>query len=149
MSVRAMLMASAGVIPPPAPTTWTFTVSGTYSGHIPPSQARMSDGSSDTYWGSASASTAWIMADFGGIRKVSAVHWRAAPAAALGSWGVAYTNGAVVEYSSDGVIWTSAFTIGGSSEASTATQTFAAPIHARYVRASRATWLGFSEFRFT
>lgn len=146
MSVRDLVLSAAtGLI---MPTAWTFTYSSIYAGVTPPTQARMSDGNSNTYWGSNSGAN-WLMADFGSPKLVSRVMLRAVPASAPGGWGVNYLNGRVVQSAdSPSGPWTNLLTISGTSETVTTTHPLTTPVTAQYIRISGTGYTGASEFYF-
>ena len=133
-----------------APTTWVFTYSSIYLGYTP-TQAKLSDGDSTTYWGTESetAGVGHITADFGTPCLVSKVTYR--PALASSSWGPTYVNGRTLESSNDGTTWVDQYTISNAVDASDSSWTPATPFVARYVRLhnKNSGYTGVSEFWFS
>ena len=90
-------------------------------------------------------SSAWIMMDLGSLQTVGSVVAVPAAAAAQGSWGASYLNGAVLQRSSDNVTWTDVATISGATEN---VQTIV-PVNAttRYLRLRQTNYyLGVGDF---
>lgn len=133
------------------PTTWTFSyTSGPYSGFATPNQSNMSDGSTaigSSFGSSSTGTTQELRADFGSTVTVSNVYLRDTQAA---GWGSAYTNGAAIEYSTDGSSWTLLANASGHSGGNLVTYT--AGVSARYVRiraqATLSNWCACGDFYF-
>lgn len=117
-----------------APTAWTFTYSSIYAGSSA-TQAALSDGNTETYWGSdgteINGTYIFLQADFGSTKTLSSISYRIGPGSS--GWDQSYTNGADLQHSLDGVSWTTATTI-SNADATTRTFTLPTPVQARYVR---------------
>lgn len=157
--IRDLLFAAAAASSVDAPTTWTFAVTSTYStysGHTGVQSAGvggLADGlfsSVGTVWGSTNESTSSpsIMADFGRLVFVSSARIAPIPISFDG-WGAYYTNGAILERSSDGSTWTTVTTISGAQDG--VTKTIAVNAQARYIRLRKPStgYVAVGDFWFT
>jgi YD repeat-containing protein len=103
-------------------------------------------GSISSMHGTNSQTNAFIRADLGSVQNVGYIRIASAPTSAPGGWGATYTNGAAIEYSSDGTNWTGAGTVTGVVDGSYST--FNINANARYVRLRRASgYVGLGDFR--
>lgn len=132
-----------------APTSWTFTSSSNYANGGVPTQAKLSDNNSYTYWGNTAEPNAFLRADFGSAKTLSDVYYRAVPAEFDG-WGAGFTNGRLIQHSLDGSTWTTLLTITNASETTTTRYTLPTPVSARYVRFFNEPngYMAISEFHF-
>ena len=148
---------------------WTFSVDsvyssgGLYNGHLGfqwLGRGGLADGNiaqRGSVWGNASfaeGSNPFIAADFGEVIEVSNVYIHHV-VGALG-WGAQYTNAALMEYSADGVSWTTITTTSGHLDSDATPKQYSmgalmgGPIMARFIRLSKVgpAWLAVGEFYF-
>lgn len=106
--------------------SWTFSVSGVFSGYTnPPTKAGMSDGINNQSgvkgWGSADTAAQWIKADFGTSVYITAAKIMCLATAAPGDWGDIFTNGMQLQGSNNNTDWTAIATISGLTDSNTIT----------------------------
>ena len=133
------------------PTSWAFTYSSKYDTADVPTQANMSDANSYTFWANNAEANAFLQADFGSVKTLTSISYRAIPVdAPPGGWGASFTDGKTLQYSEDGSVWTNVLTISASSTTTTTLYTLPVPVAARYVRFFYAPpgYIGISEFYF-
>lgn len=133
-------------------TSATFTASSnwttSYTGLTTPGGMR--DGnfnSSNSVHGTDPDALAFIQADLGSSMAIDRIEIASADASTYGGWGAQYTNGAVVERSTDGVNWTSAGTVGGVVDGSYKSISMGGA-STRYIRLRKTSaYLGMGDFR--
>lgn len=131
------------------PVTWAFTYSSLWAASGVPTQAKLEDGVSSSYWGSEGSDlNPFLRADFGAPIVLSYVRYM--PAAASESWGSTYTNGALLQYSLNGTTWVTLTTINDAVDEVITTFILPTVVSARYVRLykSGTAFLGVGEFSF-
>lgn len=119
------------------PIYWTFTVSSVYPGYTnPPTKAGLSNGvntvaGTDSFASANGSGVSYITADFGEVCFVTNAFLMCVSSTTLG-WGETYTNGRLLQISSDGTSWTTVATISGV----TNTNTVTIPVNSncRYIR---------------
>lgn len=127
---------------------YTASQSSTYS-TCTGTYANLTDGILTTGAGCNSGSE-WIKATFAAPQTVSAVTVGGGSLSC--GWGAtaSYLNaGAVIQSSTDDVVWTDRATITGVTDAATKTFTLASCVTAQYWRISKTSWLAATEFSFT
>lgn len=103
--------------------------------------------SSNSIHGTNSGSNEIIQANLGTSQAISRIDIASADASAPGGWGAFYTNGAIVEYSNDGVTWTSAGTVSGVVDGSYTSISLGGATM-QYIRLVRTSgYLGMGDFR--
>ncbi len=138
---------------PVAPTTWTFTYFSLYSTQSGTTQAALSDGDiqagASTYGSNISASE-FLKADFGATRFVTNVRLRAIGNSAPGGWGSVYTNGLLLQRSTDNTNWTTIATTSGHTDDEATPRTYSVNQEARYIRLATAAsaYMGLGDFFF-
>jgi hypothetical protein len=131
------------------PTAFSASSSyGSYSGLTTPNGMR--DGqflANSTIHGTNYEANAWIMADLGAAKTVGSIKIAPADAAADGSWGAYYVNGAAIQYSTNGSNWTTVTTVSGASDGAYTTVNMGG-VTARYVRLYKSNeYVGLGDFR--
>ena len=142
---------SVVVTAPPA-TSLPYTVSSSYAAHytypaLAPNYTYLNDGLHDNSYGYASDTAAanWLMADFGSAKRITKVHVGGGMLAGW-AWASDYSDGSILQYSSDGTNWSTAYTFStGYSKTGTSVSI---DMVARYWRLYRTSWFGTTEFRF-
>lgn len=131
--------------------TPTFTVSSTFSGTSAAGNSLRDGNTTTTYWGSNNETNPYASVDLTIPRTIDRIDIACAPSA--GTWGPSFTNGALIQYSSNGSSWTTALTVSGLTEDGGGTPQVASfsigGISARYWRITKTgtAFLGVSEFR--
>jgi YD repeat-containing protein len=98
-------------------------------------------------YGTINGTDTYIRADLGSAQNIDHIRIASAPTSAPGGWGATYTNGAHIEYSTDGTTWTSAGTVSGVVDGSYSDFSLGG-VSARYVRLRKDTgYLGLGDFK--
>jgi hypothetical protein len=142
---------------------WKITTyNGIYSGTSKPTQNALTDGiwdRADSVWGSVHGLGNYIEVDFGNIKNVNQII--VGPIAPhYGGWGWNYLNGAALQHSVNGSVWTTIIPNINQPNTSLMTISYNTNISTRYVRiiylngtgngfGGGAGWLGIGTFNFT
>jgi hypothetical protein len=133
------------VVPVSFSTTSNY---GSYTGLT--TSGGMRDGnfnSVNSIHGTQNGATEIIQANLGTSQAISRIEIASADASAPGGWGSSYTNGAVVEYSNDGVNWTSVGTVSGVVDGSYTSISLGGATMLYIRLRMTSNWLGMGDFR--
>ena len=124
----------------------TWTQSAVLAGESAATAANMRDGNFTTGTATAASGSGWVQADLGSAQSVGAVGLAAGSTATLTTM-AALLNGAVLQYSSDALSWTTVTTVAGVTDTNGVNVFTFSPISARYWRISKGSQAAVTEFR--
>lgn len=124
----------------------TWTQSAVLAGESAATAANMRDGNFTTGTATAASGSGWVQADLGSAQSVGAIGLAAGSTATLTTT-VALLNGAVLQYSSDALSWTTVTTVVGVTDTNGVNVFTFSPISARYWRVSKGSQVAVTEFR--
>lgn len=126
----------------------TWTQSAVLAGESAANATNMRDSNFTTGTVTAASAAGWVQADLGSAQSVGAVGLAAGSTATLPST-AALLNGAVLQYSFDGISWTAVpgVTIAGVLDSNGVNVFTFTPMSARYWRITKGSQVGVTEFR--
>lgn len=126
----------------------TWAQSAVLAGESAASTTNMRDGNFTTGTATAASGPGWVQADLGSAQSVGAVGLSAgSTSTATLATTAALLNGAVLQYSSDALSWTTVATVAGVTDANGVNVFTFSPISARYWRVSKESQVAVTEFR--
>ena len=146
-SSETSLSSTVSAVPAASPYTtqpYTLTMSSTYSDSCSTNTAAsLYDGNLGNGAGT-SAGVQYIRADLGSAKTIARIRISPLESASCG-WGPSYSDGRPIQYSNDGVTWTTYTTISGTIDGQY--KDYFPNINARYWQVSSpSSWLGLGEF---